>query len=207
MGDKMTQKKRKVSFLEIIGIIMILAGFGIIAYHLGSSYYERQALKNELQDFMNAPAGINDDDNIIKQEADKWGSIEIDKLGLNHLIVKSDDWGYLSRYVVAWNQSIDPPGVGNFSIAGHNGRCASCVFRDFDRLEVGDEVKLNRKEDNTTYVYKIYNTLIVPYTDTSVLNPEEGKTTLTLVTCTEQNDYDVNRTIIKAELVDSYPTK
>ncbi|MDE8165299.1 hypothetical protein PT111_09075, partial [Erysipelothrix rhusiopathiae] len=40
----------------------------------------------------------------------------------------------------------------------------------------------------------------VPYTDTSVLNDDESRgATLTLVTCTEANDYSVNRTIIKAD--------
>ncbi|AGN25012.1 sortase [Erysipelothrix rhusiopathiae] len=203
-----TKKKKKFNLFGFLGIMMILAGLGIIIYDVGSSYLEREALKRELQDFLNAPLPQDDSDGPSKQETDKWGSIEIEKLDINHLIVKSDDWGYLNRYVVAWNRSIDPPGEGNFSIAGHNGRCASCVFRDFEKIEKGDTIKLHRKEDNTTYIYKVYDNFEVPYTDTSVLNDDESRgATLTLVTCTEANDYSVNRTIIKAELESSEPTR
>ncbi|UPU38427.1 hypothetical protein MX850_06870 [Erysipelothrix sp. Poltava] len=51
----------------------------------------------------------------------------------------------------------------------------ACVFRDFEKIEKGDTIKLHRKEDNTTYIYKVYDNFEVPYTDTSVLNDDESR--------------------------------
>ncbi|UPU38426.1 hypothetical protein MX850_06865 [Erysipelothrix sp. Poltava] len=74
-----TKKKKKFNLFGFLGIMMILAGLGIIIYDVGSSYLEREALKRELQDFLNAPLPQDDSDGPSKQETDKWGSIEIEK--------------------------------------------------------------------------------------------------------------------------------
>ncbi|MEG0327385.1 MAG: sortase [Erysipelothrix sp.] len=184
---------------------MIVAGLTLIGKDFVVNYIEREQQKRDLQNFMNAPQ-LSDDEELPEEATTGtvWGTIEIEKLDVNHLIMKSDDWSYLNRYVVAWERSVEPPLEGNFSIAGHNGRCASCVFRNFDKLENGDEVKISNKEN--TFVYKIYNIDDhVHYTDTSVLEDTPGKTTLTLVTCTEQSTVNPWRTIVKAELVEVIP--
>lgn len=183
---------------------MILAGLSFIAYDLGSTYLERKAIDNEMQEFFNA-AQLQENQEMPEeaQDGDLWGMIQIDKLDLKFPVIQSDNWDYLSRYVVAWEQSVSPPNKGNFSIAGHNGRCASCVFRNFEKLEIGDEVKLIDKKN--TYVYEIYDVFEVFYTDTSVLNETPGETTVTLVTCTEQTHYDEYRTIVKGKLVNTLP--
>ena len=196
------KKKNKKSFLTILGTLMIIAGLGFIAWDLGNTYFERKSIDKEMQDFFNA-AVLPEDQTIPEEATDKelWGMIQIDKLDLNFPIIQSDDWNYLNRQVVAWEQSVSPPKEGNFSIAGHNGRCASCVFRNFEKLDLGDPVRLVDKEN--TYTYEIYDISEVFYTDTSVLNDTPGETTLTLVTCTEQTYYDEYRTIVKARLIDS----
>lgn len=203
MDDK---KLNKPSFLTILGILMIVAGLGFIAWDLGSTYIERKAIDNEMQEFFNA-AQLPEDQVIPEeaQDSDLWGMIQIDKLDLKFPIIQSDNWEYLSRYVVAWEESVSPPSEGNFSIAGHNGRCASCVFRNFEKLENGDEVKLIDKDN--IYIYEIYNIFEVFYTDTSVLNETPGETTVTLVTCTEQTHYDEYRTIVKGKLVSTVPNQ
>lgn len=199
------KKKNNKSFLTILGTIMIIAGLGFIAWDLGTTYFERQSIDKEMQEFFNAPVLSEDQTTqTVPQEAtdqELWGMIQIDKLDLNFPIIISDDWNYLSRYLVAWEQSTLPPGEGNFSVAGHNGRCASCVFRNFEKLDNGDTVRLLDKEN--TYIYEIYDIFEVFYTDTSVLNETKGETTLTLVTCTEQTTYDEYRTIVKAKLIDT----
>lgn len=198
------KKKSKKSYLTIIGTIMIIVGLGFIAWDLGTTYFERQSIDQEMQDFFNAAVLPEDNDQSMPKEAtdqELWGMIQIDKLDLNFPIIVSDNWDYLSRYLVAWEQSVNPPNEGNFSIAGHNGRCASCVFRNFEKLDNGDNVRLVDKDN--TYTYEIYDIFEVFYTDTSVLNETPGETTLTLVTCTEQTHYDEYRTIVKARLIDT----
>lgn len=200
----MTKNKRKRSVLGILGTVLMIAGLGFIAWDLGTTYLERRSIEKEMQDFFNAPL-LTDEANMPEEASDKelWGMIQIDKLDINFPIIKSNDWSYLSRYLVAWEESTNPPGEGNFSIAGHNGRCASCVFRNFEKLEKNDEIRLVDKEN--IYTYKIYDIFEVFHTDTSVLNETKGKTTITLVTCTEQTTYDEYRTIVKGELVKTEP--
>lgn len=200
------KKKSKNSFLTILGTIMIIAGLGFIAWDLGTTYFERQSIDQEMQDFFNA--AVLPEEQAMPEEAsdtELWGMIQIDKLDLNFPIIQSDNWDYLSRYLVAWEQSVAPPGEGNFSIAGHNGRCASCVFRNFEKLEKEDQIRLVDRDN--TYTYVIYDIFEVFYTDTSVLNETPGETTLTLVTCTEQTHYDEYRTIVKARLIDTSPNE
>lgn len=200
----MENNKKKRSFLGIVGTIMIIVGLGFIAWDFGTTYIQRKSIEKEMQDFFNAPL-LTDDDSVPKEASDKdlWGMIQIDKLDINFPIIKSDDWSYLNRYLVAWEQSTNPPEKGNFSIAGHNGRCASCVFRNFDKLEKKDTIRLVDKEN--IYTYEIYDIFKVFYTDTSVLNETKDKTTITLVTCTEQTTYDEYRTIVKGELIKTEP--
>ncbi len=200
----MENNKKKRSFLGIVGTIMIIVGLGFIAWDFGTTYIQRKSIEKEMQDFFNAPLQT-DDDSVPKEASDKdlWGMIQIDKLDINFPIIKSDDWSYLNRYLVAWEQSTNPPEKGNFSIAGHNGRCASCVFRNFDKLEKKDTIRLVDKEN--IYTYEIYDIFKVFYTDTSVLNETKDKTTVTLVTCTEQTTYDEYRTILKGELIKTEP--
>ncbi|QIK69089.1 sortase [Erysipelothrix sp. HDW6C] len=198
------KKKRKLNLLTVVGVIMIVVGLGIVAYDVGTKYFDRRSQQQELQDFMNAPL-LNDDGELPTEGVDVnvWGTIQIDKLGVNHLIAKTNDWNYLSRYVVAWESSPNPPAKGNFAIAGHNGNCASCVFRDFDKLEIGDEVKLNDK--TSTFVYEITDIFTVDATDVSVLNDTPDEATITLVTCKEQMTNDPNRVIVKGRLVNTIP--
>lgn len=182
---------------------MIVIGLGIVAFDLSTKYLERRSVSKELEAFMEAVAEPSGEMPSEGSDANVWGTIEIDKIGVNHLIAKTNDWSYLNRYVVAYESSPNPPANGNFSIAGHNGNCASCVFRDFDKLEKGDSVRLNDKEN--TYTYEIKEIFEVYYDEVSVLNDTPDKQTLTLITCTEQSNYSKYRTIVKAEMVSSVP--
>ncbi|WP_159649195.1 sortase [Erysipelothrix aquatica] len=198
------EKKKKVNVLGIIGILMTVLGLSIIVYDVGIKYFERKSQEQELQNFMNAPL-LSENSELPAEtvDANVWGYIVIEKLGVNHLIAKTNDWNYLSRYVVAYESSPEPTGNGNFAIAGHNGNCASCVFRDFDKLEIGDEVILNDKKN--TYTYRIEDISTVHHTDVSVLNDTPDSRTLTLITCTEQTTVDPWRTIVKATQISEVP--
>lgn len=198
----MKKNKRKLNVLNIIGVLLIFIGLSIFAYDYGTRFFERRSQQKELSDFLNAPL-LSEGDDFEKptegSDADRWGTIKIDKLGVNHIIAKSSDWSLLNRYVVAWEKSPNPPEKGNFAIAGHNGNCASCVFRDFDKLELGDTVELMHQK--VVYTYSITQIYIVEATDLSVLDDTPDKSTLTLVTCKDQITNDPYRLIVKAELI------
>lgn len=197
--------EKKNNKMRTLGILLMVLGLALIIFEYGSTYLEKRSIDKEMQAFFEAPMMTDDDDFEMPEEVlekDLW-KIEIDKINVNHPVIQSSNWDYLNRYVVAWEHSPTPPNKGNFAIAGHNGRCASCVFRNFDQLEKGDEIRISDREN--TYIYEITDIFEVIYTDTSVLDDTPDKASLTLVTCTRQITYDEYRTIVTADLVETVP--
>lgn len=188
-------KRKKINVMGFLGVFLILLGISMITYNFVTDYLEKQSINSELDDFF-SESTPELGDMPEAADGDTLGVIGIDSIGVNHLVMQSDNWDYLSRYVVAWpNRSLDS---GNFAIAGHNGACASCVFRDFDKLNEGETVTLTTKDK--IYTYEIFEIKTVVYTDVSVLDDFPGKTTLTLVTCSVPKTYDEFRVIVHAEL-------
>lgn len=91
----------------------------------------------------------------------------------------------------------------NVYLAGHRlgypGTDSFLAFYDLDKLENGDEVFVT-DATGKKYTYRVFKEFIVPPTEISVTEPVEGKSILTLQTCTLP-DYS-KRLIVQAELVD-----
>lgn len=76
------------------------------------------------------------------------------------------------------------------------------TFYDLQKLESGDEVFVEDSE-GTGYTYRVFKEFVVGPADTSVTEPVDDKTILTLQTCTLP-DYS-ERLIVQAELVETRP--
>ena len=91
----------------------------------------------------------------------------------------------------------------NVYIAGHRlgypGTRSWLVFRDLDRLEDGDEVILE-DANGTRYTYEVFKEFTFGPTEERVLDPVEGRSVVTLQTCTLP-DY-ARRIAVQAELKD-----
>ena len=91
----------------------------------------------------------------------------------------------------------------NTYIAGHRvgyeGTNSYLVFYYLDQLAEGDEILL---EDSagTTYTYRVTDQMVVDPDNVEVMEPEEGKSLVSLQTCTLP-DYE-QRLIVQGELVD-----
>lgn len=188
-------KKRKLNILGLVGVLLILVGSGMIAKELITKYIEDKEVKGAITDFFEQPTvEVGEAPTLV--EGDVFGTIKMPTVSTEAPIVQSANWDYLSRYVVAWpDRTLDE---GNFSIAGHNGRCASCLFKDIHALEMGDPIIITTRE--AVYEYEVYKNFEVHYTDVSVLENDGDKTTVTLVTCEEAYEGSEVRVIIKAEL-------
>ena len=66
---------------------------------------------------------------------------------------------------------------GNSAIAGHR----DGLFRPLKDVKVGDEIRFRTTRDE--YRYRVTKTAIVMPDDLSVLAPQSGPATLTLITC------------------------
>ena len=87
---------------------------------------------------------------------------------------------------------------GNFIIAGHSGTGWNAFFNDLYQLEVGDNAIISYQ--NKKYVYKIANIYTQPKTGKLAIYRDYDKTTLTLITCT--NNDSTTQTVYIAELSD-----
>ena len=86
---------------------------------------------------------------------------------------------------------------GNFIIAGHSGNAWNSFFNDLYKLNIDDIAEVTYK--NKKYTYKIVNIYTQPKVGNIAIYRDYSKTTLTLITCT--NNDSTTQTIYIAELV------
>ena len=87
--------------------------------------------------------------------------------------------------------------AGNLIIAGHSGTGWNSFFNDLYQLNINDTAYVNYKQKK--YIYKIVNIYKQPKIGKLAIYRDYTKTTLTLITCT--NDDDTTQTVYIAELV------
>ena len=85
---------------------------------------------------------------------------------------------------------------GNLIIAGHSGNYNNSYFANLYQLENGDEITIHYS--NQKYIYKITKIYNEEKTGRVRILRNKNKTTLTLVTCTKDDDY--HQTVYIAEL-------
>lgn len=85
---------------------------------------------------------------------------------------------------------------GNLIIAGHSGTGWKAFFNELYQLQINDTVYINYK--NKKYTYNIVNIYTQPKTGTLAIYRDYSKTTLTLITCT--NNDSTTQTIYISEL-------
>ena len=86
---------------------------------------------------------------------------------------------------------------GNLIIAGHSGNYNNSYFANLYQLELNDTIIVHYKDKDYTYkITKIYNE---EKTGTVRILRDRNKTTLTLITCTKDDNY--HQTIYIAELI------
>lgn len=73
------------------------------------------------------------------------------------------------------------------------------AFHDLEKLMPGDEIIL-KSADGRAYAFRVYDRITVEPDDTWVTRPVEGKTVVSLQTCTPIPTFE-NRLIVRGELV------
>ena len=86
---------------------------------------------------------------------------------------------------------------GNFIVAGHSGTGWNSFFNDLYKLNIDDIAEVSYK--GKKYTYKIVNIYTQPKVGNIAIYRDYSKTTLTLITCT--NNDSTTQTIYIAELV------
>ncbi len=86
---------------------------------------------------------------------------------------------------------------GNLIIAGHSGNYSNSYFANLYKLEKEDTITIHY--NNNKYIYQIVNIYTEEKTGKVRIFRNKNKTTLTLITCTKDDDY--HQTIYIAELI------
>ena len=117
------------------------------------------------------------------------GTISIPKIGLYRGFYSKDSiLNKVDKNLYVLPQS-DYPDVsnGNLIIAGHSGTRNVAFFKNLYKLEISDEVTINYNDKN--YIYKVEKKYEVEKNGSVKVLRNASKTTLTLITCTNGDNY------------------
>lgn len=183
--------KSKISkILIIVGLLLCIGSLSIKMY---SKYLENDATKNfESKIDLNNP---KEDDFSNVKNGDEIAIINIPSIKLNTVVVESIEKKYLNHYVCRFENSAMPGENGNFSLAGHSSYIYNEVFNDLHKINLDDEIII--KTLNNEYTYIVKEIIEVKPEDTFVLDQDNEKKEMTIVTCTDNGK---NRLIVKAEI-------
>ncbi len=123
---------------------------------------------------------VNNDDNTNELK-DIIGIINIAKINTKLPIKSYFNEKEVKSSVGHLPESAKPGDIGNCVIAGHRARAKGRLFNRLNELEVGDTISIIYNSQNFEYV--VIDKMIVEPSDISVLNVDEGKNILTLITC------------------------
>ena len=214
MNKKLNKKQKRISpnTIAIIATITILIG----GFFLFNNYV--QAKKEIAYDYISNV--FYEDDNlqkikevIVEQEEKKEevkeelpesyndeyiGYLNIPKINLTKgFLDKRSTENDVEKNILVVNGSTYPDvDKGNFILAGHSGTGWKAFFNDLHELNVGDTAYVTYK--NKKYTYKITNIYKQSKTGKIAIYRNYDKTTLTLVTCT--NNDSKTQTIYISEL-------
>ncbi|MEG2600103.1 MAG: sortase [Bacilli bacterium] len=138
---------------------------------------------------------------VIEETIDGYyvGILEIPKISLSRGFVSQNSLDNDVSKNVSIVPTSDMPNItkGNFILAAHSGDSYISYFKDLYQLEIGDYAYVTYQ--GTKYAYKITNIYLQNKTGTIGIYKNYKKTTLTLVTCTK--DDELHQTIYIAELI------
>lgn len=205
------EKRISPSVVAIIGAVLTLTGGFFVSYNY------IQSKRVYAYDYMaNIFYKSNEDEEIASQiteetegqseqpeESDTYtddyiGYLTIPKINLNKGFVdkRSSENDVEKNIMVIEGSTYPDVERGNFILAGHSGTGWKAFFNELYRLNVGDETYVTYK--GKKYTYKITNIYKQNKTGKIAIYRNYNKTTLTLVTCT--NNDEATQTVYIAEL-------
>lgn len=157
------KKKKKQKIYRIVGIVMIVIGFGILSVY-GYKKISREIYLRRL---------LNDNINF-----------EIPRLDIKVPVLEGTDSKKL-QVSAGHFEGTGGLGKGNYCICGHNSTIYAEIFNDLDQIKIGDEMYLVDTDQNRTrYKYVVTEYKTVEPGDTWVLN-DFGDDRLTVISCTD----------------------
>lgn len=217
MLKKQNKKHKRISpnTIAALGAFIILIGGFFLSYNyiqskqvMAYDYMSNVFYNNEASQTQNNTENNNENEPTEEQEGeeeieeevtnDYIGYLNIPKINFSKgfLNKKSEENNVDKNIMVIKESSYPDVDKGNLIIAGHSGNAWNAYFNDLYKLQIGDTAVVEYK--NKKYTYKIVNIYKEKKVGTIAIYRDYNKTTLTLVTCT--NNDSTTQTIYIAEL-------
>lgn len=203
------KKRISPSVVAFIGTTIILLGGFFLSYNYIMT--KKVMVYDYMSNVFNSSGNsveINQEENIIQENNDNTnatydpnqyvGYLEIPKINFNKgFFPKESEYNDVDKNLLLVKEASYPNvEKGNLIIAGHSGTAWNSFFNDLYKLEIGDVAKI--KFQGKTYTYKFVNIYKASKTGTISIYRNSQRTTLTLVTCT--NNDKTTQTIYIGEL-------
>ena len=213
------KKYLRKSQLLFIGSFLVFIGIFTISYNhlvfLRNQVFANMKIamldlgnvsQDEIQDEIDVPEVENVSDGTVYQQNEKEidysryvGVLEIPKISLKRGFYNTDSkYNNIEQNVsmISGSSMPDVPN-GNLMLMAHSGDAYISFFAYLYRLKIGDTAYITYQ--GKRYKYQIVNIYTVPKTGKVAIYRDYNKTTLTLITCTKNDD--TTQTVYIAELV------
>ena len=218
-NNNKNRKRLRKSQLLFIGSFLVFIGIITISYNhlvfLKDQVFANMKIamldlgnvsQDEIQDEIDVPEVENVSDGTVYQQNEKEidysryvGVLEIPKISLKRGFYNTDSkYNNIEQNVsmITGSSMPDVPN-GNLMLMAHSGDAYISFFAYLYRLKIGDTAYITYQ--GKRYKYQIVNIYTVPKTGKVAVYRDYNKTTLTLITCTKNDD--TTQTIYIAELV------
>lgn len=204
MQNKVLQAVKATISSIIVALFVTAVILGIIKLFFGQKIGEIFLLVNKvsinIENKKEEPTKINVEKKTLENYPEygtKYGTIEIDKIGVNLPIYYGDTLEILKKGVGHSSGSYFPGEGGTIIYMGHNSKK---MFRRLGELQKGNEIKVTTTYGE--YTYKIYDMQLIKETELDKLPIQNEKEILMLYTCYPFNNvgYATQRYVVYAEL-------
>ena len=204
MQNKVLQAVKATISSIIVALFVTAVILGIIKLFFGQKIGEIFLLVNKvsinIENKKEEPTKINVEKKTLENYPEygtKYGTIEIDKIGVNLPIYYGDTLEILKKGVGHSSGSYFPGEGGTIIYMGHNSKK---MFRRLGELQKGNEIKVTTTYGE--YTYQIYDMQLIKETELDKLPIQNEKEILMLYTCYPFNNvgYATQRYVVYAEL-------
>ncbi len=218
MVKKQNNENKRISpnAIAIIGSILALIGGFFLSYnyvqqkkvyaydYMANVFYNDEHSNDNTQDVIEQTEKTEENNEAVEEEKKNKvynyiGYVEIPKINVNKgfVDVNSEDNNVDRNVYVVSGSTYPNVENGNFILAAHSGTGWNAFFNNLYKVTTGDTV--NVKYNNQKYTYKITNIYNQEKTGKVAIYRDHSKSTLTLITCTNNNNH--SQTVYIAELV------